>query len=479
MLRARSSIAESTALAFALVLAFGALYVAIAYLALDAFPFSGDEYSAALQSELFARGRLAAPAPAHAEWLRVDHVVIDQWVRSKYPPGGPALLAIGARAGVAWLVTPVIAMLALVVVWHAVRRAFDARAALAALVILGAAPLFAYEAATFYSHVPAMFLLAVALACVGAWTRGPRDRWLVGAGLAIGAAFLIRPADAVLFGVAMVMLRSPRAVIVAAASALPFVALGLVYNNAQFGSPFTDGYAAYAPTIVEIYGAHFAKAQISPLYFFDPVQQWNHIDIVRAFAIEWTVPATVVLAVVGALAIGRDHPARALRNFSLALVATFAVVLLVTIADHDDGARPRYLSTALVPVVVLAAAGFAPTSAAIAARLGRRARTAIVTIAIVLGLAQLGAFLERRVGEVQEREGLYRATAAQYVPDDAVVIVRARFPSRFARNGPFFDGVLYLSPPAKTTAGEIAAAYPNRPIYEAHEGEPWTVERVR
>ena len=41
------------------------------------------------------------------------------------------------------------------------------------------------------------------------------------------------------------------------------------------------------------------------------------------------------------------------------------------------------------------------------------------------------------------------------------------------------DGPLYLALPRTTALADVAAAYPSRPIYEAHEGEPWTLERVR
>ena len=67
-------ISESLTLAIGLVLIFGAVYAVLARYALDAFPYSGDEYSLALQGELFAKGLLKAPAPPHIEWLRVDHV---------------------------------------------------------------------------------------------------------------------------------------------------------------------------------------------------------------------------------------------------------------------------------------------------------------------------------------------------------------------------------------------------------------------
>ena len=118
---AQRSIVESTTLALGLVVLFGVIYALIARYALDAFPYSGDEYSLALQGELMAKGLLKAPAPAHLEWLRVDHVVIDAWVRSKYPPGGPAMLSLGARYGMAWIVGPIEAALTVGFVWHTIR----------------------------------------------------------------------------------------------------------------------------------------------------------------------------------------------------------------------------------------------------------------------------------------------------------------------------------------------------------------------
>ena len=167
-----------------------------------------------------------------------------------------------------------------------------------------------------------------------------------------------------------------------------------------------------------------------------------------------------------------------MRTFSIVLIAAFAAALLVTISDPDDGARPRYLSTTLIPIAFLAAAGFAPTCAAIASRFGRRARTLLVVIAAIFALAQLASFLQDRTPKLWKREGLYKATAA--LPTrDAVVIVRAQYPSRYARNGPWFDGVLYLSAPPDTPVEQIRRAFPDRPIWEAHEGEPWTLQRVQ
>ena len=469
------SATDHAALSLALIGLMGVLYAAISRFALDGFPYSGDEYSTWLQGVLFAHGELRAPAPAHVEWLRVDHVVIDTWVRSKYPPGTSALLAPGIRHGVGWLVTPLEAVAALLAVWWATRRLLGPRPALVAVLTLGIAPLFVFNAASFYAHTPTSALLAGAFACLAAWTGDRRDRWLVPTGLAIGAAFLIRPVDAVVFGLAMLALRSLRAVIIAAACALPGIALNLAYQAAQFGSPFTDGYKVYEPTFEALYGDRIHALSLGHL--INPVELWNHLDIVRALAIDWTVPASVVVAIVGARAITREHPARALRTFGITLVAAYLALLLVTSADPDDGARPRYLSVALIPIAFLTAAGFAPACAAIERWIGRRMRVLAVAAAIVFALAQLGAFLQDRIPKVWKREGVFQAAEALHAPD-AVVIVRARYPSRYARNGPYFDGVLYLSVPAETAAAQIRAAFPGRPIWEAWESDPWRLVRV-
>ena len=475
----RPSIADSPLLALAILIACGAMYALVARFALDAFPYSGDEYSLFLQADLFAHGLLKAPVPAHAAWLRVDHVILDQWVHSKYPPGAAALLSLGIRAGVPWIVTPIEGVVALAVVWITIRRLLGPGPALVGLAALGLAPLYAYQAASFYSHSAATMFLAFGFASVAAWSRSQRSVWLMLCGLSIGGAYLTRPIDALLFGVAMVALRSSRALVIAAASAAPFVALNFVYQKAQFGSPFLDGYHVYQPTFEALYGSSTALNPILPSHIWNPVQLWNHLDVYRAFILDWTVPGTALLAIFGAFAIGTDHPARQLRTFSVALIGSYVVALLPTIADVDDGARPRYLSITLVPVAFLAAAGFAPACAALAARFGSGVRTAVVALALLFAPAQLAAFLVGHLPLVWKREGLARSVE-QAGLQNAVVVVRAEHPSRYARNGGLFDrSVLYLSAPAATSGDEIAEAFPGRAVWEAREGETWSLTRLR
>jgi Dolichyl-phosphate-mannose-protein mannosyltransferase len=463
--------------AVALIALLGIVYAIVARYALDAFPYSGDEYSVALQAELFAKGMLKAVGPEHAAWLRIDHVIVDAFVRSKYPPGAAAILSIGVRAGYPWLAAPLEGVAILTLVWHSVRRVLGARPALIALVALGVAPLFVFDCASFYAHAPTMLCLAIAFAAIAEWTISQRTGWLVVVGFAIGAAFTVRPTDALLFGLAMAAFGSWRAVIVPAICALPFVAFNLWYQDRAFGSPFTDGYHAYEPTLTAIYGATMAAHPLSWRHLLSATQWWNHIDIVGQICLQWTIPGTVVAALFGAVAIDRSDAAARMRRFSIAIVAVFCIALLVMISDPDDGPHPRYLSVTLIPLALLAGNGLGPLCDSIRGTFGVIIQRVLVALAILFGLAQLGSYLQDRIPKQWKREGLYQAAAD--LPRDAVVIVRAQYPTRYARNGPFFDGVLYLSVAPETSVDEVAAAYVGRPIYVAHEGIPWTIERAR
>ena len=461
------------------VLLFGVFYALFARFALRAFPFSGDEYSYFLQAELFARGMLRSPAPAHAELLRVDHVVIDDWVRSKYPPGASALLALGVRWGVGWLVTPVEGAVGLFAMACAARRLLPARETLIAVALLGAAPLFAFQAASFFSHTATTMWLAIAYASVVAWTCDPRSWRMLLAGCAIGCAFVTRPLDAVLFAGALVSLRSIRALGWAAAGASPFGAGLLAYHAAQFGSPFTDGYRAYAPTFRAIYGADTAAPAVSLSHVVNGIQFWNHLDILRSLCVDWTVPGTALFALLGWVALREDARSRPARRFGATLIGLFVISLLVTIGDIDDGARPRYLSTALLPIAWLGAPG-CRSAARILAQQVSPVACRVVTVAVwIAAPLQLSSFLVWRMPDILLREGLEHSVQERGLRD-AVVVIRALYPTRYARNGPFFDRpVLFVSAPATTSFDEVASAFPGRQVYEAREGKEWQLSRVR
>lgn len=460
-------IIDSPMFAIALIIAMGTAYALIARFTMHGFPFSGDEYSTYLQSELFAHRMLKAPAPEHAEWLRVDHVIIDNWVRSKYTPGTAFLLAPGQWIGAPWVVTPVEGTISVAIVWHTVRRLFGSRAGLAAIVLLGASPLFISTAVSFYSHTPALMLLAAAFSAITSWLITQRERWLVIAGIAIGCAFLVRPFDAVLFGVAMTSLRSWRALFITAAAVVPFLALNCGYQYAQFGSPFLSGYAVYEPTYRALYGESGNSLGLDQ--FFSTYQQDNHLAILKETLFGATVLGLPVLAIVGARR-RENSVGDAIRTFCVALIVIFVLALLFTAAGVDDGPRARYMTITLLPMSVLGAAGLKAAWSAVSPRVAIAATTAVSVVCLWFAARRAHEYLEGHDWAIRQRSGLYAVVEQAKLPRNAVVIVRAQFPTRYARNGPFFDRILYLALPNDVSIEVVHAAYPNRPLFLAQQG---------
>src|SRR4029077_14231938 len=100
-------------LLFSLVLLLEALLIALAMTQL--FPPSGDDYSYLYQAKLLASEKMYAEDPLYDPANPLHHCVEtscmtdDQGRRfSKYPPGWPALLALGALLRVPWLIDPVL-----------------------------------------------------------------------------------------------------------------------------------------------------------------------------------------------------------------------------------------------------------------------------------------------------------------------------------------------------------------------------------
>jgi hypothetical protein len=155
----------------------------------------------------------------------------------------------------------------------------------------------------------------------------------------------------------------------------------------------------------------------------------------------------------------------------------FVGALLVMVADPDDGARPRYLSTLLIPLAFLAGAGWSAARDTLGALTTRRFATVVGGVAVALAVLQLGALCDARLPSQHQREGLYAAIEQNGVRD-GVVVVRAQYPTRYARNGPFFDRpVLYLSAPAAMSLAKVQSTFPGRAIYQAVEGASWKVSR--
>ncbi len=122
-----------------------------------------------------------------------------------------------------------------------------------------------------------------------------------------------------------------------------------------------------------------------------------------------------------------------LRFFGTLAIA-FGGTLLITFIEVDDGPRCRYLSLLLIPLAFLAAAGWDSAAAFVREKLGRLASWLVGVAVWIAPMFLIATYLETRVPAIVVRSGLSSALAAQGV-DAGVVIVRAEWPTRYARNG--------------------------------------------
>src|SRR5262249_51654525 len=125
---------------------------------------------------------------------------------SVFPPGWPLVLALGMRLGLPWVVNPLLAGAAVVVMHTLVRRTINRNAADVAAVMLASSPSFLFASATYMSHTMSITCALVALLSIdfAASAKSVARRWGWGAlaGATSGLLFLTRPVEGVILGVA-------------------------------------------------------------------------------------------------------------------------------------------------------------------------------------------------------------------------------------------------------------------------------------
>ena len=209
-------------LAFAL-----ALHVSVDVL--ERLPHIQDSVTYLFQAQTLARGALTAPAPPLAAAEATAHfeqeflLVRDGRWFGKYPPGWPALLALGVLVDAPWLVNPLLAAVSVALLLQLGIRNYELGiqrqhtthrsplttdlliTALLTTVLLSTSPFFLVMSGSLMAH-PAELLWTLLL--MVAWRRALLDglanrstrRWAIVAGLALGALFLTRQFTALTIG---------------------------------------------------------------------------------------------------------------------------------------------------------------------------------------------------------------------------------------------------------------------------------------
>jgi len=407
------------------------VYLTVAQTVFSARPLLIDEIAQVFQARIYAGGALALPAPTHPEFFSALQIVnYGGKVFSQYPPGGPAMLAVGTVVGAEWIVGPLFGA-ASVLLFSALARRIESRpgVTLAAIILFGFAPFVAFMSGTHMNHVTALAWLLLGMLGLARAMEAPSPRLADGLllGLGFGVAATIRPLDAAAFALPAglwFLVRAARrqawAALIAAGVAVAAPIAVLLYVNAwTTGSPLLFGYEAYYGSEV---GLGFHRTPWGDVH--TPVRGMELLNIyavrLQSYFLELPIPS--LLPAIAALALTRR-----LAAFDRYLIAAAALLGGFYFTYWSDGyyLGPRFLYGAL-PILALWTSRSVPL---VRDRLGPGLPGRALGIAIVVALG-LGLATEwpRRAREHRSRLTTMRwdadAAARRAGVRDAVVLVR-------------------------------------------------------
>jgi 4-amino-4-deoxy-L-arabinose transferase-like glycosyltransferase len=441
-------------------------------------PHIPDEVTYVIHAKYLAAGMLTMPAPPVPEAFDIDLFLYDadRWY-SSVPPGWPAVLAIGSRLGLPWLVNPLLTALAVLLAYAFLLEIYERRTARVATLLLTVSPWFLLLGMSYMTHMLSLVCVLLAGLGVARSRRTGSALWGLVAGLGVGVNSVIRPLDGLIIGglVALWSIGIGGRRLRAVALAWLFVgtvgagSLGLAYNWAVTGNPRSF-------PVVTFFDQAFGKgsndlgfgANRGTGWGLDPNPGHSPLDglinaNLNAFSLNidlfgWSSGSLVLVA----LAIVSFKLQRADWLMIAMIVATIVAYFFYWYSGGPDfGAR--YWYPIIVPLVVLSARGL---------ELSDERGTIAVGLAVALALTIYLPW--RAVDKYWHFRGM-QGGAAKLVADAgvrrALVLVRGeRFPdyaSAAVLNPPDLrsDETIYAWDRDSDVRARLFAAYPDRPVW--------------
>jgi 4-amino-4-deoxy-L-arabinose transferase-like glycosyltransferase len=461
---------------------------AVSFFAFERLPHLEDEVAYLFQARTMALGRLTVPSPSQPEAFWTPFVLDHNGKRfGKYAPGWPAVLGLGVLAAggkLAWLVNPLLAALALYLLYRLGRTLYDARTGLLSAALGLVSPLFLILSGSFLSHLASLvWLLLFSLWFV--WTAQGRSRWFAaGAGLAWGAAFLTRPLTAVAFALPMAVYAIAQifrgwqahwhCYLFVALGGMATAAFLPVYQWAITGDPWLNPYVlwwpydriGFGPGIGAMPGGH------SPYYAWVNLRQ----DMSRSATDVFGWPALSWMPLLLGLAL------RPRRWRDWALLAPFSCIVIAYLFYWiGSPARlwgPRYYFEGFAGLWILGSVGLLKVWDWAADR-RQWMRPTLAALLVLMTAINLAANVPSRM---REAHGFYGITRDQLRPiedagiENALVIVYAErwleYGAMLAGMSPTRDNdIVYARGNNAEVDAAVIAEYPDRSVYYLSGGE--------
>jgi 4-amino-4-deoxy-L-arabinose transferase-like glycosyltransferase len=338
------------------------------------------------------------PHPELIEGLRA----VEPGAAGYYPSGWPALLGLFDGLNVGWLANPVIGAGVVVVTYALVRDIVGGRVAVATAVVLAASPWVYMNAVDQLTHMASTLWLMLFLL---GFQRTLGDRslmWAAGSGLALSAAIMTRPQDAVIFALPCIALAvwrvvtAPRTSLVplgmVAVMTLPGVALYLLSNLYYSGSMLSTSYGEDAHGLHQAPESMFALA----LWLHESVSELN----IRWFA--GVFPAAFFVLIGLWFGWRRLRPAR----LFLACSASLCVLYSLFIFNSRSFMGPRWYAPLAPAIAFLIAVGVVEAldrARTAADRLERQVASSYLALVAVVFLAAWAVGMPARLWDLAVR----------------------------------------------------------------------------
>ena len=324
-------------------------------------PRYSDSCAYLFQARLFTEGMLYAWPPPEPEFFSVSHIVLtDKWY-SQYPPGYPAILALGVLVDLPWSVNPLLGSLTVVGIYLLAKELYGNSIAKLSAVLACASSFFFLMSAEFMSHTSTLFFVTLAFLSF-VWTVKKKRPLLsaVVCGASLGVAALCRPYTTfwicVPLGIAAFVKRKQLTrwqVLVGLIPLLVGCVVFLGYNYAMTGHPLLFGYIA-------LHGkGHYPGFHLDPSgeQFHTIWQGVNHLfgnlNALNYYLFEWPMPSLFFVCFF--LGFGKKG------DWEWLLVGWLSTLLLGHFFYYfgalDFG--PRFIYEALPAVILLTSRGIA------------------------------------------------------------------------------------------------------------------------
>jgi len=159
-------------------------------------PHVPDEVVYLYHARFLAEGVITLPAPPvpDAFDIYLMEVKDDRWYPSTHP-GWPAILSLGVRLGVPWLVNPLLAGLNVLLIYYLLWELYDRRTARVGVFLLCISPWYIFMAMNFMTHTFTLTCALVATVGIIQARKTGKARWGWLAGLMVGVVSLTRPLE--------------------------------------------------------------------------------------------------------------------------------------------------------------------------------------------------------------------------------------------------------------------------------------------